>query len=106
MSVAPQATATHDAGSPLAWYDEHLVDDVALYDITRQAASVLSSILLRLDLAAADERDREHWAARRRLVKQQVAALRSGDRAGLAAQQEAWADEIRALDARAVPTPA
>jgi hypothetical protein len=85
-----------------AWFDEHLVDDVALFDITRQAASVLSSMLLQRELAASDDLEREHWGARRRLVKQQVGVLVAGDRAGLVAQQQAWADEIQALEAEPV----
>jgi hypothetical protein len=93
------------AGSLRAWYDEHLVDDVALYDITRQAATVLSSMLLRRGCEAVDDLEVQHWEARRRLVKRQVRALDSGDRAGLVAQQQAWADEIRALEAEPVPLP-
>jgi hypothetical protein len=55
--------------SMLAWYDEHLVDDVALYDITRQAATVLSAMLLQRGHAVANGLDEQHWEARRRLVK-------------------------------------
>ncbi|HWK20924.1 MAG TPA: hypothetical protein VNR37_09195 [Microbacteriaceae bacterium] len=98
--------STIPAASARAWYDEHHVDDVALYDITRQAATLLSSILLARKQAAGDELEQEHWAARRRLVKRQAAALNPEDRAELVAQQQAWAHEIQALDAQPVPQPA
>ncbi|MDR2252357.1 MAG: hypothetical protein LBD97_00600 [Bifidobacteriaceae bacterium] len=94
MSAAPGAIP---GGSLLSWYDEHRVGDVALYDITRQAASVLSATLLERKRAAPEGLQREHWAARRRLVRQQVEALDPADRPGLVAQQQAWADEIQAL---------
>lgn len=81
-----------------AWFDEHLVDDVALYDITRQAATLLSSMLLARRRAASTELEREHWAARRRLVKRQADALDPQDRAELVAQQQAWAHEIVVLE--------
>ncbi|MDR1513428.1 MAG: hypothetical protein LBS56_08110 [Propionibacteriaceae bacterium] len=97
MSVAPDATATHDAGSLLAWYDEHLMDDVALYDITRQAATLLSALLLGRKRAAPPGPERDRWAARRRLVKEQADQLDPGDRAALTACQEEWASEIRYL---------
>jgi hypothetical protein len=74
------------------------VDDVALYGITRQAASILAAMLLQRSLAAAPGLDQDHWGARRRLVKRQVRALDSSDRPGLVAQQEAWAHEIDALE--------
>lgn len=73
------------------------VSDAMLYDITRHTASVLSSGLLARKNAAGDDAEREHWAARRRLVKQQVRALEPADRSGLIAQEEAWEDETRAL---------
>jgi hypothetical protein len=95
MSAAPE---TIPAGHLLAWYDEHRVGDVALYDITRQAASVLSAMLLGRKRAAGSDLERELWAARRRLVRQQVGALDPADRAGLVAQQQAWADEIQVLE--------
>lgn len=94
------------AESARAWYDEHHVDDVALYDITQQAATLLSSMLLARKRHAGDELEREHWAARRRLVKRQAAALNPDDRAELVAQQQAWAHEIQALEAQPVPQPA
>jgi hypothetical protein len=55
-------------------------------------------MLLQRKWEAEDDASRELWAGRRRLVKQQVLALDSGDRAGLVAQQEAWAGEIDALE--------
>lgn len=73
------------------------VSDAMLYDIARHTASVLSSGLLARKNAASDDAEREHWAARRRLVKQQVRALVPTDRSGLIAQEEAWEDETRAL---------
>ncbi|WP_424441759.1 hypothetical protein [Microbacterium sp.] len=68
-----------------------------LYDIARHTASVLASLLLNRRRGAGDEAEREHWAARERLVMQQVKALDPDDRAGLIAQDEAWEDEARAL---------
>ncbi|MDR2347531.1 MAG: hypothetical protein LBD90_02710 [Bifidobacteriaceae bacterium] len=100
MSAAPQTKATATAGSLLAWYDEHLVDDVALNDITRQAATLLSALLLRRKQACPPGPERERWAARRRLVKEQAEALDPADRAALAARQQEWADEIRSLRGR------
>jgi hypothetical protein len=91
--------ATVPAGLLRAWFDEHLVDDVALFDITRQAASELSAMLLERKRTAADDLERDHWAARRNLVRRQVEGLDPRDRAGLVAQQQAWADEIQALEA-------
>jgi hypothetical protein len=76
-----------------------MVDDVALYDITRQAASELSAVLLERKRAAADDVERGHWAARRALVARQADALDPRDRGGLVAQQQAWAEEIQALEA-------
>ncbi|MDR2567664.1 MAG: hypothetical protein LBC97_16745 [Bifidobacteriaceae bacterium] len=91
-------TRTGTPWSARALRDERLADDVALYDITRQAATVLSSLLLQRMRGAEDDAARAVWAARRRLVKRQVLALDPGDRAGLVAQQEAWAAEIDALE--------
>lgn len=73
------------------------VSDVMLYDIARHTASLLASILLNRQRAATDDAEREHWAARDRLVMQQVQALKPDDRAGLIAQNEAWEDEAHAL---------
>jgi hypothetical protein len=99
MSAAPE---TGIAQSLLEWFDEHRTDDVALYDITRQAATELSAVLLVRKRAAASDIEREHWEARRELVRRQVDALDPQDRAGLVAQQDAWADEIDALEAKLV----
>jgi hypothetical protein len=82
-----------------AWYDEHRIGDSALYDITVQAATSLSGLLVQRQLAAGDVRERTHWAARVRLVSRQEAALDPGDRAGLIAQQQAWLEEADALAA-------
>jgi hypothetical protein len=73
------------------------VSDVMVYDIARHTASVLSSLLLSRKNQSVDGVEREHWAARRRLVKQQVAALDAGDRAGVIAQDEVWRLEKLAL---------
>ncbi len=73
------------------------VSDVMLYDIARHTASLLASILLNRQRTATDDAEREHWAARERLVIQQVRALDPDDRAGLIAQNEAWEDEASAL---------
>jgi len=80
-----------------AWYDEHRIGDSALYDITAQAAASLSGLLVQRQLAAGDARERDHWAARVRLVSRQQAALDPGDRTGLIAQQQAWLDEADVL---------
>ena len=79
------------------WYAQQLVDDVVLYDITAQTATTLSSLIVKRQLAAPDERHAAHWAARARLVKTQKNALNPEDRTGLIAQQEAWLEEIDAL---------
>ncbi len=99
MSHAGPATAWPDVspGSLRAWYDDHRIGDPALYDITAQAATSLSAILTQRQLAAGDGRERDHWAARVRLVSRQQAALDPGDRGGLIAQQQAWLDEADAL---------
>ncbi|MDI9890174.1 hypothetical protein [Microbacterium sp. IEGM 1404] len=90
------------AESLRAWYDdEPLVSDVALYDMTAQGATTLASVLIERQLATADEREREYWAARVRLVNQQRTALDPDDRLGLIAQQQAWLDEIDALTGQA-----
>ncbi|MDR1441891.1 MAG: hypothetical protein LBJ02_05825 [Bifidobacteriaceae bacterium] len=96
-------SAVHEtvvAQSLLEWFDEHRTDDVALYDITRQAATELSAVLLARKRAAANDVEREHWEARSELVRRQVDALDPQNRAGLVAQQDAWADEIDALEAK------
>lgn len=81
-------------------YDEKRIGDTVLYDITVQAATSLSSLFVKRQLTAATEQDREHWAARARLVERQRAALNPGDRAELIAQQEAWLEEIENLAGR------
>lgn len=73
------------------------VSDAMLYDIARHTASLLTSLFLNRQRDATDDAEREHWAARERLVMQQVQALDPDDRAGLIAQNEAWQDEDRAL---------
>ncbi|EXJ52838.1 hypothetical protein [Microbacterium sp. MRS-1] len=95
MSVTIPGTIP--AESLRAWYDARHVDDVVLYDITAQTATSLSAVLIERQLAATDEAEREHWAARVRLVDQQQAALNPEDRAGLIAQQQAWLDEAHVL---------
>lgn len=84
-------------GELRAWYDDHRISDSALYDITAQAAVSLSALLAKRQLAAGDERERGHWAARIRLLSRQQDGLDPGDRAGLIAQQQAWLDEADAL---------
>ncbi|MDR1189395.1 MAG: hypothetical protein LBK95_18420 [Bifidobacteriaceae bacterium] len=103
MSAAPDTVLEQ---SLLEWFDEHRTDDVALYDITRQAATELSAVLLARKHAAASGIERDHWEARRELVRRQVDSLDPRDRASLAAQQDAWADEIDALEARPLRPPA
>lgn len=83
--------------TPQARADFEHVSDAMVYDIARHTASVLSSILLTRKNTAADDAERDHWAARRRLVKQQVRALDADDRAGLIAQDEVWRLEKLAL---------
>ncbi|TAM71342.1 MAG: hypothetical protein EPN48_01885 [Microbacteriaceae bacterium] len=95
------APTTVPASSLPAWYDEHLVDDAALYDITAQTATSLGALLIQQRRIASRELEREHWSARLRLVKQQQAALDPDDRVGLIAQQQAWLDEANALRAGA-----
>ena len=99
MSHAGPATPRRDVlpGSLRAWYDEHRIGDSPLYDITTQAATSLSALLVQRQLAASDGRERDHWAARVQLVSRQQAALDPTDRAGLIAQQQAWLDEADAL---------
>ncbi len=88
---------TQTAQAPHERPDFDQVSDAMLYDIARHTASVLSSMLLNLKNDAADDGERDHWAARRRLVKQQVQALDADDRAGLIAQDEVWRLEKLAL---------
>jgi len=100
MSVTiPSATPAE----PLrVWYDdEPRVTDVAPYDMTAQGATALGCVLIERQLATTDEREREYWAARVRLVNQQRTALNPDDRLGLIAQQQAWLDEIGALTGQA-----
>lgn len=92
----PTLTAT--AKTPPTRPDYDHVSDVMLYDIARHTSSVLSSILLSLKNDASDDAEREHWAARRRLVKQQVKTLDVNDRAGIIAQDEVWRLEKLALN--------
>ena len=73
------------------------VSDVMLYDIARHTASLLTALFLNRQRDSTDDAEREHWVARERLVMRQVQALDPDDRAGLIAQNEAWADEDRAL---------
>lgn len=87
-------TLTH---APQARTDFSHISDAMLYDIARHTGSVLSSILLNRKNDAVDAAERDHWAARRRLVKQQVRALDADDRAGLIAQDEVWRLEKLAL---------
>lgn len=90
------------ADSLRAWYDnEPPVSDVALYDITAQGATTLTSVLIERRLATTDDFERGYWAARVRLVNQQRDALDPDDRLGLIAQQHAWLDEIDALTSQA-----
>ncbi|MEV7527339.1 MULTISPECIES: hypothetical protein [Microbacteriaceae] len=84
-----------EAQTPQAGFER--VSDAMVYDIARHTASVLSSILLNRKNDAADDAERDHWAARRRLVKQQIRALDADDRAGLIAQDEVWRLEKLAL---------
>jgi len=73
------------------------VSDVMLYDIARDTATVLQSIQLNRQRAAANEAEREYWVARGWLVRQQIKALSVDDRAGMIAQEGAWDDEARGL---------
>ncbi len=83
---------------PQARADFEHVSDAMVYDIA--PAHRLGALL---DPAQPQERRRRrcrarhHWAARRRLVKQQVRALDADDRAGLIAQDEVWRLEKLAL---------
>ncbi|MDR0594850.1 MAG: hypothetical protein LBG60_16700 [Bifidobacteriaceae bacterium] len=90
-------TAPALAGPPAMWEDPRIVEDVVLYDMARHQASVLSALLLERARATAGDYGRDHWEARRRLVRRQAEALDVDDRAGLIAQHQAWACEIRAL---------
>ena len=78
----PIRTASPVRGRP----DFTHVSDVMLYDIARHTASLLLSLFLNRQREAADEAEREHWAARERLVIRNVEALDPADRAGLIAQ--------------------
>ena len=89
-----------------AWYDGHHVDDAVLYDITSQTATSLSAVLLSRQRIAVTPLEVEHWAARGRLIAQQVGLLDPEDRAGLIAQQQAWLDEMDSLARSAEPQPA
>lgn len=100
MSQMVPASAA-PAGPPEVWHDEQIVEDVVLYDMARHRATVLSSLLLQRQRAAGSEFDREHWAARRRLVKQQAKSMSAEDRAGVIAQHQAWSHEIQALTGQA-----
>lgn len=92
-----ETTVTRQAPAPYTRHNFDHVSDVMLYDIARHTASVLSSVLLNLADGATDDAERGHWAARRRLVKQQMRALDVHDRAGLIAQDEVWRLEKLAL---------
>lgn len=85
------------ADAPRTRPDYTHISDAMLYDIARHTASVLSSTLLNLSDAAADDAEREHWEARRRLIKQQTKALDPDDRAVMIAQDEVWRLEKLAL---------
>jgi len=74
------------------------IDNVALYDIVRHVATVLSATLLQHRHAPDADEDRGYWAARRRLVKEQVRALPYRDRSELIAQYDLWHLELDALD--------
>src|SRR5260370_23071223 len=108
MSHAGPGTPWPDVspGSLRAWYDDHRIGDSALYDITAQAATSLSALLVQRQLAASDGRERDHWAARVRLVSRQQAVLDPSDRAGLIAQQQTWLDEADALTPEPPPVSA
>lgn len=90
-------TLTTAAKTPPTRPDYDHISDAMLYDIARHTASVLSSILLNLKNDASDDAEREHWAARRRLVKQQIKTLDVNDRVGIIAQDEVWRLEKLAL---------
>ncbi|CAG7600792.1 hypothetical protein ACFPZL_02115 [Leucobacter soli] len=85
------------APAPQARPDYSGVSDAMLYDIARHNASVLSAKLMRLSDAADSDEMREHWAARRRLVKQQARVLNPEVRAEIIAQDEVWLLEKLAL---------
>ncbi|MGO1560444.1 hypothetical protein CZ771_00095 [Actinomycetales bacterium JB111] len=90
-------TPTAETPAPRTRPDFTHVSDVMLYDIARHTASLLTSLFLNRQRDATDDAEREHWAARERLVMRQVQALNPDDRAGLIAQNEAWVDEDRVL---------
>ncbi|MCT1657162.1 hypothetical protein [Brevibacterium luteolum] len=73
------------------------ISTAMLYDVARHTSSVLSAEFLARRDSSASEEDREFWASRRRLLKQQVRALDPEDRAVLIAQDAAWKDQIKAL---------
>ncbi len=100
QAVPARPGADVSPGSLWSWYEEHRIGDAVLYDMTVQAATSLVALLVQRQVAATEAREREHWAARVRLVSQQQAALDPDDRAGLVAQQEAWLDEADALTAK------
>lgn len=85
------------APAPQARPDYTTVSDAMLYDIARHNASVLSAKLLKLSEGADTDQMREHWDARRRLVKQQTRTLNPDDRAEMIAQDEVWRLEKLAL---------
>jgi hypothetical protein len=108
MSQADPAPP-HPGESPeslRAWYDQHRIGDAVLYDITVQAATSLSALLVQRQLAATDDHERERWAARVHLVCRQQAALNPGDRGGLIAQQQAWLNQTDVLTAKQGAGPA
>ncbi len=81
-----------------AWYDQHYVDDIVLYDITAQTATSLAALIIGRRCRAADEADRTRWDAELRRVDQEKATLDPEDRAALIAQQHAWLQQARMLD--------
>jgi hypothetical protein len=77
---------------------DRILDDVALYDITRQSAKVVLALLhQRLD-ASSDVTETEYWQVRIDGVKEVEATLRSDlPPLRILAQQDRWVAEANQL---------
>ena len=75
------------------------VSMVVVYDIVKEAGDCLAGYCSRRGLwHTDDEREKEYWTARYRLVRAQIKRLDPNDRLGLIVQGDAWLDELAELD--------
>ncbi|MBD8020548.1 hypothetical protein [Brevibacterium gallinarum] len=75
------------------------VSMVVVYDIVREAGSSLAGYCSRRSLwHTDDEREKDYWSTRARLVRSQIRRLDPNDLLGLIVQGDAWVDELAELD--------